>query len=149
MLFAGIDPGWSGSVALVDEHGAHVESHGFAKLTEVELVRVVYDVVGRADFAIVEKVGAMPGQGLSSTFKFGQALGLARAALSLSGTPWEAVAPGVWQQKLGCLCKGDKNVLVQKAQQLWPNETIRKTGARGVADGVLLAEYARRIRLGL
>ena len=95
---------------------------------------------GHLRFAFLEKVGAMPKQGVSSTFKFGQHYGLLRGLLVALQIPREFPTPQTWQKALGCLTGGDKNVSKAKAAQLWPD--IKWTHA--TADAALIAEYGRR-----
>lgn len=87
----------------------------------------------------IEKVGAMPGQGVASTFKFGVSYGTLRGMATALQVPVTYVAPGVWQRKLGCLTKGDKNISKRAAQERWPEQ--RWTHA--TADAALIAEYGR------
>ena len=82
----------------------------------------------------------MPGQGVASSFKFGQGFGHLEMALTASGIPHTYVAPQKWQKELQCLTKGDKNVSKARAQQLFPH--IKVTHA--IADALLIAEYCRR-----
>ena len=144
--FVGIDPGWGGSVAAVSGSGLFVGAVGFKGLTEADVVGAVLDACRDATFVIVERVASMPGQGVSSTFKFGWSFGLVRAAVIASGAPWAEVTPAKWQTALGCKSGGDKGVLVMAAQKLWPGQRYTKTGKGAIADGLLLAEYGRRFR---
>lgn len=93
--------------------------------------------------AMLEKVHAMPKQGVSSTFKFGVGYGGLRMALTAMAIPFDEVTPQRWQKEMGCLTGGDKNISKRKAEDLFPN--IRITHA--IADALLIAEYARRIHV--
>ena len=86
----GIDPGYSGAIAVVDEAGLLVD---VVRLKETE-----HDVssfmLGRqltVELAILEKVNAMPRQGVSSTFKFGTSYGFCRGLLVCNRVRFEAV----------------------------------------------------------
>lgn len=137
--YIGIDPGQSGGIALLCDN--EVEAW---KMPETE--RDVYDLLRGIKqgypgvVAVLEKVGAMPKQGVASTWKFGQHYGMLRAFLIALGIPFETVPPGVWQRRMGCLSKGKKNVTKSKAQELWPQ--LRITHA--LADAVLIADDKRR-----
>jgi len=85
----------------------------------------------------------MPGQGVASSFKFGQGYGSLEMALTAAGIPFERVTPQKWQKALGCLTKGQKNVSKRKAQELFP--TMKVTHA--TADALLIAEWGRRQNL--
>jgi crossover junction endodeoxyribonuclease RuvC len=146
VIIIGIDPGGSGGIALLrpDGPGWSIEPY---KMPDVEddICELLAATKGPR-FAFLEKVGAMPKQGVSSTFKFGQHYGLLRGLLTALQIPREFPTPQSWQKALGCLTKGDKNVSKAKAAQLWPG--IKWTHA--TADAALIAEYGRRelIRTG-
>lgn len=53
------------------------------------------------DCAVVERVGAMPGQGVSSMFKFGFAAGCLQGVLAAWGVPVRLVTPTVWKREMG------------------------------------------------
>jgi crossover junction endodeoxyribonuclease RuvC len=48
-------------------------------------------------YALIERAGAMPGQGSSSGFKYGRAVGAIEAAIALCSIPMEIVEPSVWK----------------------------------------------------
>lgn len=95
--------------------------------------------------AFLEEVASRPDQGVHSVFKFGMGFGGLRMALVACRIPFEIVRPQVWQQRMGCLTRGDKNVSKKKAQQLWPERVF----THATADAALIAEYGRRFQLGL
>jgi len=94
-------------------------------------------------------VHAMPKQGVSSTFKFGQNFGTLLGILAALGIPHERITPGKWQKEFG-LIRRDKNETITekknrhkaRAQELFP--AVRVTHA--VADALLIAEFCRRTR---
>lgn len=144
-MFVGIDPGKSGAIAVIDAEGCFV---AVVKLKETEqdiwtwMVKELGIGYGKSGhFAVLEKVGAMPRQGLSSTFKFGVSYGFCRGILTANRIRFEEVTPAKWQGALGCRTKGDKNITKAAAQRLFP--TVKITHAN--ADALLLAEYARRL----
>jgi hypothetical protein len=85
----------------------------------------------------------MPGQGVSSSFKFGMSYGSLRMALIAHSIPFESVTPQAWQKSLHCLSGGDKNRTKARAQQLFPNQKV----THATADSLLIAEYIRRVSL--
>ena len=141
-LFLGIDPGMNGAAVLIT-HAQQVECVlKFKGATEKDISdwfaqesQYIKDL-----FAVIERVHSMPKQGIASTFKFGQSYGFLRGMLISYGISFEAVTPGVWQRKLGCLSKGDKNVTKSAAQEKFPHEKV----THAVADALLIAEYCRR-----
>ena len=146
-LIIGVDPGASGAVAWL-AHGVH-HAAPFRDLTEMDMLEL-FEAFGSNTFAYLESVHAMPGQGVSSTFKFGMNFGALRMALTAAGIGFETVAPSVWQRKMGCLSKGDKKVTRAKAQELFPQVSITGRGVKApthaVADALLIAEYGRRMQ---
>ena len=151
MIYIGIDPGQSGGIAKISTgaDGRMGDLTGDITLvaampkTEQDIWMLLADdpiLAGR--FAFIEKVHAMPKQGVSSTFKFGRNYGFLRACLIAAGIPFDEVSPVKWQRALGCLTKGDKNITKSKAQQLFPDMKF----THATADAMLLAEYCRRIK---
>lgn len=137
--YLGVDPGVSGSSFLIlqDEHPRFV----YHSETEKDIsdwyaaMADQYQIV-----AMLEKVQAMPKQGVSSTFKFGQSFGFLRGLLTAHQIPFELVSPQRWQKQLQCQTGGDKNITKALAQRLLPSfKFTHKT-----ADAFLLAQYARR-----
>jgi len=145
MIYFGIDPGKSGAIACITFGQLRFKKND---CTEQELSDWLASVVPcdlSACFAVIEKVNAMPKQGVSSTFKFGQSYGFLRGLLIAHRIPFEEVTPQKWQTALSCRSGGDKNVTKAKAQQLWPSHKL----THATADAVLLAEYCRIKRTNL
>ena len=142
MLIIGIDPGKSGGVAWVDLYGTVPFA---AKMPDAvhELAELLRDVCSRDDCVKVylEKVHAMPKQGVSSTFTFGQGLGQIEGVLAALQVPYEWVTPQRWQGAMACKTGGDKNVSKRKALELFP--ATKWTHA--TADSALICEYGRRM----
>ena len=138
-FFMGIDPGYSGAVAVVDHKGRIVDCIRLSE-TEHDVSEFISEYASDVTFAILEKVNAMPRQGVSSTFKFGTSYGFCRALLVCHRIRFETTPPGVWQKTMGCLSKGDKKVTKAAAQRLFPDEKV----VHATADAMLIAEYARR-----
>lgn len=135
-LILGIDPGWSGGAALLDEDGNIGEVVSFANNTESDIISDISRMVTDCDIAYIEKVGPMPKQGVVSVFKFGWINGLLRGLIIGSARTIE-ITPQRWQKALGCLSHGDKNVTKAKAQQLFPGIKITHSNA----DALLIAYY--------
>ncbi len=144
MIYIGIDPGKSGAVAVLEDDGRI----DWMKCSETEHDIATYvkwwSVMDVKKFAVIEQVSAMPKQGVSSTFKFGQSYGFLRGLLVAHLIPFETVTPAKWQTFMRCRSGGDKNVTKAAAQRLFPD--VKVTHAN--ADALLLTEYARRTRSG-
>lgn len=151
MVYLGIDPGKSGACAAIDTSEGVLDAGkpGFAinSCTESDVSMWMRQFAGlhkTTVHAYIERVSAMPKQGVSSTFKFGQSYGFLRGLLIAYGIPFDEVSPAKWQRALGCLSGGDKRITKAKAQQLFPD--VKVTHAN--ADALLIAEYCRRVRMG-
>lgn len=135
-ISVGIDPGWSGGIAFYD--GITMDALKFDGLTERDLSDLIQDRCLVAPCKVwLEQVHAMPIQGVTSVWNFGQMYGMLRGILIASHIPFETVSPQVWQRAMRCLTRGDKNVSKAKAQQLFPK--LKLTHA--TADACLIAAY--------
>lgn len=97
--------------------------------------------------AVVEKVGAMPGQGVVSMFKFGENFGMIQGILQAFGIPYELVTPQKWKKEFGVTA--DKNTSIEVCKRLFPDVNLKRTERckkehDGMAEALLMAEYARR-----
>ncbi len=148
----GIDPGKTGGIAIqaikregiYKTTGKYISIEAF-KMPETERdlweLMQVLDEWSHPICAFLERVHSMPKQGVASSFKFGTNYGMLRAFLVAIEIPFELITPSVWQRKMGCLSKGDKNVTKARAQELFPK--IKVTHA--IADALLISEYGRRV----
>ena len=148
----GIDPGKSGGIALVYADGS-AEAHKMPE-TVADLVDLMRELWTRFSIENVPPVAWMedvqPGglhrgkegsMGAKSAFTFGRGVGQLEVACVAHGFRLERVRPQKWQQAIGCLTKGDKNVSKAKAQELFPG--VKKV-THAIADALLIAEYGRR-----
>ena len=142
-LVMGVDPGCNGAATLMQLDGQILDVIEFNKNTEHEISDQISEFAADIKLAYLEKVHAMPKQGVSSTFKFGNGYGFIRGLLTAHRIPYEMVTPNEWQKSLGCQSKGDKNVTKSKAQQLFPATMI----THSKADSILIAEYCRRLMI--
>lgn len=93
--------------------------------------------------AFLEKVSAMPGQGVTGMFRFGQNLGQWQGLLAGMDIDYTLVTPQKWKRQAG-LIKADKGASVELARNTWPNypELFRfKTADEGRAEASLIALY--------
>lgn len=145
-MYLGIDPGYSGAWGLIDHHGdyqscgdmLHNEKHILTRAVIAEMSQAI----DRQDVEIViESVHSMPGQGVSSSFKFGMAFGAAIAMAERFNCPWHFVSPQMWKKDLGL--KADKNESLDLARKIWPNAPLSRKKDNGRAEALLLAEWLR------
>jgi hypothetical protein len=152
MYYIGIDPGQEGAIAVMGKGDLKVfdmpvvSAKGKPQLDFANLGRILRECSQRGDcIALVERVGSMPGQGLSSTFKFGMAYGGAIAALATLEIPYELITPATWKRTFR-LVGGEKEDSRQRALELFPQmaELLKFKKHHGRAEALLLAEYLRR-----
>ncbi len=136
MKVLGLDPGWSGGAALLNEDGTLLGVTSFANKTEADIISEVQAICLSSPIVYIERVHSMPAQGVSSSFKFGWIYGLLRG-LVIGSSRVIDVTPQAWQKALGCLTKGDKNISKAKAQSLFPGVKV----THATADALLLAYY--------
>lgn len=143
--YIGVDPGKSGAMAIIHALG-NVEVIPFDAVNySLALARVrsgAYPVT-----CCVEKVSAMPGQGVVSMFNFGHNLGVIEGLLRGYGIPYQLVPPQTWKKEFSL--SSDKNKSIEVCQKLFPKVSLLATErsrkpSDGIAEAILIAEYARR-----
>ena len=153
MIYIGIDPGLSGAIAFLDvEKGVlsisdmptlEVKRHNKAK-NEVSPsgVATFLGRTPRQSRAVLERVGAMPGQGVTSVFSFGRSVGIIEGVLATMLIPVDIVTPQAWQKAAGV--RGGKDGSRLRACELFPNyaELFARKKDDGRADAALMAWYA-------
>lgn len=149
-LICGIDPGLSGAIALynaLDQTVSTVidmptyEINGKRELDLYAIGRF-FDMHGETiRLAVIEQPGAMPKQGLSSTFKFGENCGIARMAVAAHFIPMKLARPAVWKKAMGLTA--DKDASRRLASQMLPafSSMWARVKDDGRAEAVLLAVY--------
>ena len=143
--YIGIDPGKGGALALLTEDG---------QCTVVPFHESAYTVIlkaasGPSSVCCLEKVGAMPGQGVVSMFNFGHNLGYIEGLLQAFDIPYQLVPPQTWKKEF-CVTS-DKNTSIEVCRKLFPHVCLLPTArsrkpSDGMAEAILIAEYARRRR---
>ncbi len=154
-IVVGIDPGLDGAVAMIGAGG--VEAAVTPTLAAGRKGRRQYDAAAMArllagrqvELAVIEAVGAMPGQGVASTFRFGLGYGLWLGLLAAPGIPHQAVTPQAWKKVILAGTARDKAAAIAFASRRYPGLSLLATPRSsvahdGIADAVCLAEYARR-----
>jgi hypothetical protein len=127
MKILGIDPGLSGAYALIKD-GEIVCSGDLPRLGDGAQSRVAGALFGSVvkelapDFAVIESVSAMPKQGVSSTFRFGRAVGTIEGVATALLVPMHHVIPGKWKGYFHLTGKPDGGAEAsrQAAIQRWP-----------------------------
>ena len=144
MTYIGIDPGKSGAICVLS-----VSDIDFYQFSEVGYANVLSRFVNDPEcFCILEKVHAMPKQGVSSMFSFGMNFGFIQGLLTAFKIPYQLVDPRTWTKSFGC--GNDKEEHIKTAQRLYPTANLKRTERctkchDGFADALLMAEYGKRI----
>lgn len=148
-FYMGIDPGKSGGIAEVPQHGVEPIIRDAMPDTLKDIWHVIESGAGDTitTFCLIEKVHSMPGQGVASTFAFGRNFGQLEMALTAAEIPFDYVTPTKWQKEFGLSGRKDESKTEKKnrhkalAQQLFPKIQI----THAIADALLIAEYCRRV----
>lgn len=151
MNFIGVDPGAKGGIAVIRDDG----SAELAPFTKENYLRVVS--CHKCGVAVVEKVHAMPSQGVTSMFSFGENFGWIQGLLFAFSIPCVLVPPQTWKRHFGLIFPHgtDKNEIkrrsIEKARALFPLANLLPTPrckkeSDGMAEALLMAEYCRRTR---
>jgi len=145
MTTIGIDPGKSGGIAWITDGKPCVEKMPGSLRDLWDLICDITNhprstVDGRKYKAYIEQVHSSPQMGVKSAFTFGNGFGHLEMALTAAGIPFERVRPQKWQQVMGCLTKGDKNVSKRRAQELFPSMKV----THSTADALLIAAYGAK-----
>lgn len=146
MIYIGIDPGKNGGIAFIsDVVNVPIQ---VLKYSDEDLIDSLSTVTLKDNCrCVLEKVNAMPGQGVVSMFNFGQNFGFIQGVLKAYEIPFELVPPQKWKKEFSVT--SDKNTSIEVAKRLFPNVNLKATNRckkdhDGMAEALLMAEYARR-----
>lgn len=143
MIYIGIDPGKTGSLAYI--------SNNVIKVIPFDPRNYVKDlqIISSEGPAVccLEHVSAMPGQGVTSMFNFGENFGWIQGVLEAFGIPYQLVRPQKWKKEFSIT--GDKNSSIAVCKRLFPDVSLLRTDKcrkedSNFAEALLMAEYARR-----
>lgn len=156
MYIVGIDPGLKGGIAyytpdtLIAYRTPTIEvpfiKKGKKKTRhDMDLVNICEELrLSDIEHVFLEKVSAMPGQGVTGMFRFGQNLGQWQGMLAGLNLPYTMVTPQAWKKHMG-LIRADKGKSVELAHEFWPEHrttSFKYKGAdEGRAEASLIAKY--------
>jgi crossover junction endodeoxyribonuclease RuvC len=155
MLIIGIDPGLSGSICFLEDgkildviemptmaegkknkrqvNGSQIYNEIFERIIEIKKhdLRVV-----------IEQVSAMPGQGVTSMFNFGQSFGILKGICSGMQLPMYFVRPTKWKKYFG-LINSEKDASRTKAIEMFPyfSSQLSRKKDSNKADAILIASF--------
>lgn len=145
MIYVGIDPG-SRSGAYADIRDGRAEVFPWDDVFFVQHMTALV-ASGEKIVAVVEKVGAMPKQGVSSTWVFAENFGFIQGVLSAMGICFQLVPPRVWKKEYSLGHEKAKSIEV--CHRLFPEVDLKRTprsrtNDNNFAEALLMAEFARR-----
>ena len=153
MKIIGIDPGLSGAIAILENNKVlnifeiPVMSEGKKnkrQLNSALLANLIkQNIIDDEDVAIVvEQVNAMPGQGVTSMFNFGQSFGILKGICSAMQLPMYFVRPAKWK-KYFSLINSEKDASRTKAIEIFPyfSSHLSKKKDSNKADAILIASF--------
>ena len=146
MIIWGIDIGIHGALTMFDVANGVLEIHDMPiverngkKLVSGHLVANIL----RTHHGIVwiERVGARPGQGVSSMFSFGRSAGIVEGVAIALDMPINLVTPQAWQRK--CLVQSGKDGSRSRAMEVFPaySQSFARKSDDGRSDSALIAYY--------
>ena len=155
MLIIGIDPGISGSLCffedgkiidLVEMPNMAVGKKNKRQVNGSQIYNEIYSRIKDLDKGnikvVIEQVSAMPGQGVTSMFNFGQSFGVLKGICSAMQLPMYFVRPAKWK-KYFSLINSEKDASRTKAIEIFPyisGKLSRKKDANK-ADAILIASF--------
>ena len=153
MLIIGIDPGISGSICFFED-GRVVDivempnmAEGKKNKKQVNGSQVTNIIKERLNedkeiIVVVEHVNAMPGQGVTSMFNFGQSFGVIKGICSALTLPIYFVRPAKWKKHFN-LIKTNKDASRTKVIQVYPeiSSKLSRKKDSNKADAILIARY--------
>jgi len=155
MLIIGIDPGISGSICFLEE-GKIIDvlemptmAEGKKNKRQVNGSQIYNEILTRINKiekqnirVIIEQVSAMPGQGVTSMFNFGQSFGILKGICSAMQLPMYFVRPAKWKKYFG-LINSEKDASRTKAIEMFPyfSTHLSKKKDSNKADAILIASF--------
>ena len=155
MLIIGIDPGINGAICLFKD-GKIVDVFEMPKMavgkknkSQVNASQIFNEIQKAIEgedktkvIAVIEQVSAMPGQGVTSMFNFGQSFGVLKGVCAAMQLPIFFVRPAKWKKHFE-LINSSKDASRTKVIEMYPSISSRLTKKKDVnkADAILIASF--------
>ncbi len=155
MLIIGIDPGISGSICFFED-GKILEVIEMPVMTEgkknkkqVNGAQIYNEFLKKINKkkddevrVVIEQVSAMPGQGVTSMFNFGQSFGILKGVCSAMQLPMFFVRPAKWKKYFN-LINSQKDASRTRAIEIFPyfSTQLSKKKDSNKADAILIASF--------
>ena len=155
MLIIGIDPGISGSICffkegkILDVIEMPTMTEGKKNKKQVNGSQIYNEILKRVNKfekndirVVVEQVSAMPGQGVTSMFNFGQSFGILKGICSAMQLPIYFVRPAKWKKYFN-LINSEKDASRTRAIEIFPyfSSQLSKKKDANKADAILIASF--------
>ena len=155
MLIIGIAPGISGSICFFED-GKIIDVVEMPTMTEGkknkrqvngsqifnEISQRIHKLENHEIRVIIEQVSAMPGQGVTSMFNFGQSFGILKGICSSMQLPMYFVRPAKWKKYFN-LINSQKDASRTKAIEIFPyfSRQLSKKKDSNKADAILISSF--------
>ena len=155
MLIIGIDPGISGAICFFEEGQVKeiidmpVMADGKKNKRQINGPQIYNEILNRINklqkkdiIVVIEQVSAMPGQGVTSMFNFGQSFGVLKGICSAMQLSMYFVRPAKWKKYFG-LNKTEKDATRTKVIEIFPyiSSQLSRKKDSNKADAVLIASF--------
>ena len=160
MIIVGIDPGISGALCffsngnVIDVINMPTMAEGKKNKKQVngrqifnEILNIKNSFAGHKINVVVEQVSAMPGQGVTSMFNFGQSFGVIKGICSAMELPIFYVRPAKWKKYFN-LINAEKDASRTKVIEMFPkiSQKLSRKKDNNKADAILIAKYFENTR---
>ena len=160
MLIIGIDPGISGAICFFEDGyvkeiiNMPIMAEGKKNKRQVngpqiynEISKRIINLAKKDITVVIEQVSAMPGQGVTSMFNFGQSFGVLKGICSAMQLSMFFVRPAKWKKYFG-LIKTEKDASRTKVIEIFPyiSSELSKKKDSNKADAVLIASFYHNTR---
>ena len=153
MIIIGVDPGVSGGISIL-ENKKVIEVYDMPTMIEgkknkrqvngSQVTNIIKENVdtNKETTVVVEQVNAMPGQGVTSMFNFGQSFGVIKGVCAALSLPIYFVRPTKWKKHFN-LIKTNKEAGRTKAIELYPEISgkLSRKKDSNKSDAILIARY--------
>ena len=153
MIIIGIDPGITGAISIL-ENSKVIEVHETPTMIDgkknkrqvngAQITNIIKKWLNKDKevIVVVEHVNAMPGQGVTSMFNFGQSFGVIKGICSALSLPIYFVRPTKWKKHFN-LIKTNKEASRTKVIEIYPNISAQLSRKKdsNKADAILIARY--------
>jgi crossover junction endodeoxyribonuclease RuvC len=153
MIIIGIDPGISGAISIV-ENKKILEVYDTPtmidgkknkrQINSAQVTNIIKERLssGKEVVVVVEQVNAMPGQGVTSMFNFGQSFGVIKGICAALSLPIHFVRPVKWKKHFN-LIKTNKDASRTKVIEVYPeiSAKLHRKKDSNRADAILIALY--------